>query len=134
MSRVLDGVIKDWGERLDYGRVKVVRVRNVRSGVSRADRPEPRPSEPATREKSLALSVRPAVRVKIRAADKDFSGRMGTLWKNRPFQQNRPKAAPQKPRANIKSELRRMGFCFDHEPIHNLALSVWPSGIVIHRA
>lgn len=73
MSRVIDGVIKDWGERLDYGRVKGRQGKNVRSGSPKADRAEPRPSEPATREK-VARTVKkaPEVMVKISGGGKNM--------------------------------------------------------------
>ncbi len=96
MRRVLDGVIKDWGERLDYGRVKVVRVRNVRSGVSRADRPEPRPSEPATREKSLALSVTPRGEGEDSGCGQGFQRSDGDALEESAFSTESTKSSPSK--------------------------------------
>lgn len=71
MSRVVDGVLKDWGDRLDYGRVRGRKGKNVRSGPVKA---ETTPATgPATREK-IARTVRkaPEVMVKISGGGKNM--------------------------------------------------------------
>jgi len=71
MKKTIDGIIKDWGERLDYGRVKGRKGKNVRSGSSGA-REEPK-LRPAGREKLIAtLTKKPEVMVKISGGGKDM--------------------------------------------------------------
>lgn len=67
--KTIDGVIKDWGERTDYGRVKGRKGRNIAGG--RYSKPAPT-KRPAGREK-LALTTRkaPEVMVKITTGKKD---------------------------------------------------------------
>lgn len=78
MSKTIDGIIKDWGERADYGRVKGRAVKNVRGGKGKPARPPSAPSQPkagpATREK-LARTVRkaPEVLVKISGGGKNMT-------------------------------------------------------------
>lgn len=72
MSRVVDGVLKDWGDRLDYGRVKGRKGKNIRSGPVKAEQ-TPKASGPATREK-VARTVKkaPEVMVKISGGGKNM--------------------------------------------------------------
>ncbi|EMP3151362.1 relaxase/mobilization nuclease domain-containing protein [Salmonella enterica] len=72
MSRVVDGVLKDWGDRLDYGRVRGRKGKNVRSGPVQADTSS-KATGPATREK-IARTVRkaPEVMVKISGGGKNM--------------------------------------------------------------
>ena len=72
MSRVVDGVLKDWGDRLDYGRVRGRKGNNVRSGPVKADT-SPKATGPATREK-VARTVRkaPEVMVQISGGGKNM--------------------------------------------------------------
>ena len=67
-----DGVIVDWGERADYGRVKGRKGKNVRGG-NVATKPQPVRTGPATREK-VARTVRkvPEVVVKISGGGKNM--------------------------------------------------------------
>ncbi|QPN17977.1 relaxase/mobilization nuclease domain-containing protein (plasmid) [Pseudomonas aeruginosa] len=73
MSRVVDGVLKDWGERYDYGRVQGRRGKNIRSGPPKKAPPPAKPSGPATREK-VARTVKkaPEVMVKISGGGKNM--------------------------------------------------------------
>lgn len=68
----IDGVLKDWGERTDYGRIKGRKGKNIAGG--RYSKPAPTP-RPAGREK-LALTTRkvPEVMVKISGGGKDMHG------------------------------------------------------------
>lgn len=68
-KREIDGVIKDWGERADYGRVQGRKGKNITGG--RYSKPAPA-KRPAGREK-LAATVRkaPEVMVKITTGGKD---------------------------------------------------------------
>lgn len=71
MKKTIDGVVKDWGERSDYGRVKGRKGKNVRSGSSGA-RTGPE-LKPAGREKLIAtLTKKPEVMVKISGGGKDM--------------------------------------------------------------
>lgn len=69
-KREIDGVIKDWGARTDYGRVQGRKGRNIAGG--RYSKPAPT-KRPAGREK-LAATVRkaPEVMVKISGGGKDM--------------------------------------------------------------
>ncbi|MGU9945096.1 relaxase/mobilization nuclease domain-containing protein [Bordetella avium] len=69
-KREIDGVIKDWGERADYGRVQGRKGKNIAGG--RYSKPAPT-KRPAGREK-LAATVRkaPEVMVKISGGGKDM--------------------------------------------------------------
>ncbi len=74
MSVEIDGIIKDWGDRLYYPPVKGRKGRNVRSGGStKPAKPSPKPSGPATREK-VARTARktPEVMVKISGGGKNM--------------------------------------------------------------
>lgn len=66
MSKVvIDGVIKDWGERLFYSPVKGSKGKNIRSGGS-TRQAKPSPSGPATREKIARTAKKtPEVMVKV---------------------------------------------------------------------
>jgi len=68
--REIDGVLKDWGERTDYGQVRGRKGKNIAGG--RYSKPAPT-SRPAVREK-LAATVRkaPEVMVKISGGGKDM--------------------------------------------------------------
>lgn len=68
-KREINGVIKDWGERTDFGRVKGRKGKNIAGG--RYSKPAPSKS-PAAREK-LSATVRkaPEVMVKITTGRKD---------------------------------------------------------------
>ncbi len=72
MAREIDGVIKDWGERTDYGRVKGRKGKNIAGG--RYSKPAPT-KRPSGREK-LTATVRkaPEVMVKISGGGKDMRG------------------------------------------------------------
>ena len=69
-KREIDGVIKDWGERADYGRVQGRKGKNIAGGRYSKAAPTKRP---AGREK-LAATVRkaPEVMVKISGGGKDM--------------------------------------------------------------
>lgn len=71
---VIDGVIKDWGERLGYSPVKGSKGRNIRSGGStKAAKPTPRPSGAATQEKVARTAKKTAeVMVKISGGGKNM--------------------------------------------------------------
>lgn len=71
MSKTVDGVIKDWGERVFYPTLKGKKGKNVRSGGKTK---EPvKASGPATREK-IALTVKkaPEVMVKVSGGGKNM--------------------------------------------------------------
>lgn len=70
---VIDGIIKDWGERLHYSPVKGSKGRNIRSGgTTRAAKPSP-PSGPATKEKVARTAKKTAeVMVKISGGGKNM--------------------------------------------------------------
>ncbi len=70
---VIDGIIKDWGERLSYSPVKGSKGRNIRSGGStKAAKPSP-PSGPATKEKVARTAKKTAeVMVKISGGGKNM--------------------------------------------------------------
>lgn len=70
---VIDGIIKDWGERLFYSPVKGSKGRNIRSGGStKAAKPSP-PSGPATKEKVARTAKKTAeVMVKISGGGKNM--------------------------------------------------------------
>ncbi|EKL9720638.1 relaxase/mobilization nuclease domain-containing protein [Escherichia coli] len=70
--REIDGVLKDWGERTDYGRVKGRKGKNIAGGRYTKPAPTKRPSG---REK-LTATVRkaPEVMVKISGGGKDMRG------------------------------------------------------------
>lgn len=69
-KREIDGVLKDWGERVDYGRVQGRQGKNIAGG--RYSKPAPE-KKPAGREK-LEATVRkaPEVMVKISGGGKDM--------------------------------------------------------------
>lgn len=71
---VVDGIIKDWGERLFYTPISGRKGRNVRSGARPAPKPAPKPSAPATREK-VARTARktPEVMVKLSGGGKNMT-------------------------------------------------------------
>lgn len=65
---VIDGVSKDWGERLYYSPVKGSKGRNIRSGGStKAAKPSPRPSWRATKEK-VARTARKTAEVIVKVS------------------------------------------------------------------
>ena len=70
---VIDGIVKDWGERLHYSPVKGSKGRNIRSGgPTRAAKPAP-PSGPATKEKVARTAKKTAeVMVKISGGGKNM--------------------------------------------------------------
>lgn len=71
---VIDGVIKDWGERLYYSPVKGSKGRNIRSGGNtRGAKPAAKTSGPATREKIVRTAKKtPEVMVKISGGGKNM--------------------------------------------------------------
>ena len=71
-KKVIDGIIKDWGDRLHYSPVKGSKGRNIRSGGSTtAAKLAPRPSGPATQEKIARTAKKtPEVMVKISGGGK----------------------------------------------------------------
>lgn len=73
-KKVIDGIIKDWGERLHYSPVKGSKGRNIRSGGKTTPaRPAPRPSGPATQEKVARTAKKsPEVMVKISGGGKNM--------------------------------------------------------------
>jgi Relaxase/Mobilisation nuclease domain len=73
-KNVIDGIIKDWGERLYYSPVKGSKGRNIRSGGSTmAAKPAPRPSGPATHERVARTAKKTAeVMVKISGGGKNM--------------------------------------------------------------
>lgn len=73
-KNVIDGIIKDWGERLYYSPVKGSKGRNIRSGGStKAATSAPKPSGPATREKVARTAKKsPEVMVKISGGGKNM--------------------------------------------------------------
>lgn len=74
MSTVVDGVIKDWGERLFYAPVKGKKGRNVRSGGKTKPAVAAKPSGPATREKVARTAKKtPEVMVKISGGGKNMA-------------------------------------------------------------
>lgn len=72
-KKVIDGIIKDWGERLYYAPVKGSKGRNIRSGGStKPAKPAP-PSGPATKEKVARTAKKTAeVMVKISGGGKNM--------------------------------------------------------------
>jgi hypothetical protein len=70
---VIDGIIKDWGERLHYSPVKGSKGRNIRSGgTTKAAKPV-RPSGPATKEKIARTAKKTTeVMVKISGGGKNM--------------------------------------------------------------
>lgn len=72
MSRVVDGVLKEWGERLFYEPVKGKKGRNVRGGASRPA-PSSKPHSSAMVKDRLARTIgkAPEVMVKIPVGEKD---------------------------------------------------------------
>lgn len=71
MSKIIDGVIKDWGDRLYYAPVKGKKGKNVRSG-GRTTAPS-KASGPATREKvARTANKAPEVMVKISGGGKNM--------------------------------------------------------------
>lgn len=74
MSKVvIDGIIKDWGERLHYAPVKGSKGRNVRSGGSTKPAKPAKPSGPATKEKVARTAKKTAeVMVKISGGGKNM--------------------------------------------------------------
>ncbi len=70
-QREIDGVLKDWGERTDYGRLKGRKGRNIAGG--RFERPATETKASGGRQK-LAATVRkaPEVMVKISGGGKDM--------------------------------------------------------------
>ncbi|MEJ7139545.1 relaxase/mobilization nuclease domain-containing protein [Amphibiibacter pelophylacis] len=70
---VIDGIIKDWGERLHYAPIKGSKGRNIRSGGStKPAKPAP-PSGPATKEKVARTAKKTAeVMVKISGGGKNM--------------------------------------------------------------
>ena len=75
MSKTVDGIIKDWGERLDYGRTKGRAGKNPRGGPRRKPPPQSNaPSGPATREKvARTLRKAPEVVVKVTGGGKNMA-------------------------------------------------------------
>lgn len=75
-KRVIDGVLKDWGDRLFYPRVRGKKGRNVLGGGgagSSSTAPASRPSRPATRERLMrTLNKTPEVMVKITGGGKNM--------------------------------------------------------------
>ncbi|QGG78945.1 relaxase/mobilization nuclease domain-containing protein [Pseudomonas syringae] len=71
MSRTADKVLKDWGDKFEYGKVKQKGTKNARSGASR--QAPTTPKGPATRE-SVARTVKkaPEVMVKISGGGKNM--------------------------------------------------------------
>lgn len=71
---VIDGVSKDWGERLNYSPVKGSKGRNIRSGGRTiAAKPSPRPSGAATKEKVARTAKKTAeVMVKVSGGGKNM--------------------------------------------------------------
>lgn len=71
---VIDGIVKDWGERLSYSPVKGSKGRNIRSGGSTtAAKPVPKPSGPATTAKVARTAKKTAeVMVKISGGGKNM--------------------------------------------------------------
>lgn len=90
MNRVVDGVLKDWGDRLSYGKVKKgKKQRNIRGGKLDFGKvaPPPKRSEPRTKLK-LTMQKAPEVMVKISGGGKsmrhikahmDYISRNGTV-------------------------------------------------------
>lgn len=72
MSRVVDGVLKEWGERLFYAPVKGKKGRNVRGGVSRSAPPSKPHSAAMVKDRLARTSGKaPEVMVKIPVGKKD---------------------------------------------------------------
>lgn len=71
MSVKIDGVLKEWGERLNYGRVRGRKARNVGGGTSR---PRTMPAPKQTPRGRLTETVRrsPEVMVKISGTGKNM--------------------------------------------------------------
>lgn len=90
MSKVVDGIIKDWGDRVGYGKVKrAKKQRNIRGGKLDFGKAPPvvKRSEPRTRLK-LTMQKAPEVMVKISGGGKsmrhikahmDYISRNGTV-------------------------------------------------------
>jgi Relaxase/Mobilisation nuclease domain len=72
-KRVVDGILKDWGERFYYEPVKGHKARNIRSGSSSPPPAKPRPTAPTTREKVERTAKKvPEVMVKISGGGKNM--------------------------------------------------------------
>lgn len=72
MSQVIDGVLKEWGERLFYAPVKGKKGRNVRGGASRPAAPSKPHSAAMVRDRlALTSGKAPEVMVKIPVGKKD---------------------------------------------------------------
>lgn len=70
---VIDGIIKDWGERLYYAPVKGAKGRNIRGGGGTKPAKPARPSGPATKEKVARTAKKtPEVMVKISGGGRDM--------------------------------------------------------------
>lgn len=73
-KKVIDGIIKDWGERLHYSPLKGSKGRNIRSGGrTKAAKPAPKPSGQATQEQVARTAKKTAeVMVKISGGGKNM--------------------------------------------------------------
>ncbi|MDP4573466.1 relaxase/mobilization nuclease domain-containing protein [Pseudomonas sp. LPH60] len=73
MTRSLDGVLKDWGDRFDYGKVKGGKGRNARSGQTKQKTESVKNGGLATREKfERTVKKAPEVMVKISGGGKNM--------------------------------------------------------------
>lgn len=72
MSKTIDGIIKEWGERLNYGRVHGRKTRNITGG--RINKPSPYKTTTSARGR-LQATIRkaPEVMVKITGGGKDMA-------------------------------------------------------------
>lgn len=68
---VIEGVLKDWGDRLHYGHVKGTKGRNITGGRS-ADKPAARKRASARKKLIATLRKAPEVMVKITGSGKDM--------------------------------------------------------------
>ncbi|WP_281661193.1 relaxase/mobilization nuclease domain-containing protein [Microvirgula aerodenitrificans] len=72
-KRVIDGIIKDWGERLHYPAVRGSKGKNIRGGGSTTAAKASAPSGPATYEKVARTAKKtPEVMVKISGGGKNM--------------------------------------------------------------
>jgi hypothetical protein len=73
MSHItIDGIIKDWGDRLDYGRVRGRKGRNARGGRTKHEEPPPKASGTARAQLIRTIIKTPEVMVKISGGGKNM--------------------------------------------------------------
>jgi len=72
MSRVIDGILKDWGDRLDWGYAFGRKCRNIRHGAVKIARPVRTSAPPVGLKIALTVKKAPEVMVKISGGGKNM--------------------------------------------------------------